>query len=519
MFVSSIRRAWSQPKRLRRLAPYTLACAAILCIVHASVAGLNTTHSESIGYLCLTLTLLGCSCAFWVRGREQAGSLRARWLLMSLGALAGALDYAPSFIELYWQVPPARVFQVISANVSEALFLLAGVLFFAGVARFIVLVDLLQGLLFAILRFDLAYSRNTPDHFATNHLLVGQLIALVLLLIAGLACLGAASRAEFRFLRVLVWFFGIRVVGFFLSNQVSYTWLHYQNSSLWDVPDMALLAVFALALVHGAREEAGAARLEQRNPSVMVRSLMPSVLALVNLLLGLMVLQLSVRLASIAIALSVIFYVARMVLLHAQAVRENAYLQSRNEQLEGLARRDPLTGLGNRRSLAAAYHESQSLHGGHGLALMLLDIDYFKQANDRHGHLHGDEILVALARNLEKIAEGTVRSHCARFGGDEFAVLLPGVSSAQAWGLAQELRSEFKKAGFRAEHGIVSLSVGIAALHAAQDLPLERLILRADQALYRAKMLGRNRVEVQPVWESLMDQQSAAEGSQLLNVN
>jgi diguanylate cyclase (GGDEF)-like protein len=234
--------------------------------------------------------------------------------------------------------------------------------------------------------------------------------------------------------------------------------------------------------------------------SLMVRSLMPSFLALVNLMLGLFVLQISVTLAAIAITISLLCYVVRTGLLQAQVMHDKALLQTRNEQLEGLAIRDHLTGIGNRRSLAGAFSNLPSLPG-EDLSLLLADIDYFKQANDFHGHPHGDKVLIALARDLETLSASVAGSHCARLGGDEFALLLPGVPPQKASALAEGLRDRFSAHKFETENSKTTLSIGIASLHAVRDLPLETLVSRADEALYRAKDLGRNRVEAQPVGE------------------
>lgn len=494
--------AWSSGKQnaYRSAGPLLMAVGAFcVCLTHALVASANTERAEAIGYLCFIIVLLGCAASFISCAWTSSGTLRIRWTLMGAGALASAMGYAPSFLELFWGTETFRLFQTISFTASEALFLLASVLFFSGVTRFIVVVDTLQALLFILLRFNLDYSSTTQDHFANHHLLVRQLVSLVLFLVPMVACLGAASRSELRFLRTLVWFFGLRFVTFFLSNLVSYVWLHYRNSSLWDVPGTTLMAGFALGLFFTrASARTNAAESAQiLRPSETVRSLMPSLLALINLLLGLLLLRSSMHLAAASIALSVVFYVVHMVLLHAQTVRENAFLQSRNEQLEGLARRDHLTGIGNRRSLAGVFHELQAGQGGRKLALLLLDIDHFKQANDRHGHLFGDKVLIALARSMEKMAAGIVGSHCARFGGDEFAVLLPEASAQDAEALAEKLRAEFALRVQKIEKSSVSLSIGIASLAAARDLPLEIFILRADEALYRAKTLGRNRIEIE----------------------
>jgi len=471
--------------------------------IHAAVAPANNARAAAIGYLCLALALFGCAVAFRARARSTHGTLRIRWFLVAGGALASALGFAPSFAEVVLSTGPARLLQTPLFNTSEAFFLLAIVLFSAGVARPIVIVDMLQAALFVVLRFNLAYSPATRDHFALNHLLISQLMALFLFLAAVVACLGAASRDELKLLRLFAWFFGLRLIAYFTADQVSYVWFQHIHCSTWDVLGTALLSGFALYLLYTSRAatEEFEATEPLRPPSVIVRSLMPSFLALVNLMLGLFVLRISVPMASVAITLSLVCYVLRTVLLQAQTVREKTLLESRNEHLEGLAVRDPLTGIGNRRSLAGAYNRLRDLPGGESLSIFLMDIDCFKQVNDCHGHLHGDKVLIGLARELERLGVGIAGSHCARLGGDEFALLLPGVSHQQAFELAEELRQRFSARAFKAADGTVTLSIGVASLDQARDLPLESIVSYADDALYRAKLLGRDRVEAQPVWE------------------
>ena len=477
--------------------------AVVICSVHTLVAAANTVFAAGIGYLCLTLVMFGCASAFWTRARSAKGTLYIRWSFISAAALAASIGYFPSSTQGFLNTIPARQFQTACFNASEALYMLATVLFFAGVARSVVIVDILQALLFTLIRFNLIYSPVTRDHFNVSHLLIGQIMALFLFLVAMVACLGAASRAELSLLRTLSCFLGLRFITFFLANQVSYTWLHFEHCSLWDVPGEALLAGFALYLLYTSHS--AEAKLESapfRTPSITVRNLMPSFLALVNLILGLFLFRVSFGLAATTISMSLLCYVARTVLLQTQAQQEKSFLESRNEQLEGLAIRDPLTGIGNRRSLAGVYSRLQAAEDGECLSLLLMDIDYFKQANDRHGHLHGDKVLVALARKLESLASSVAGGHCARFGGDEFALLLLNVTPQKAFMLAEELRVLFSAHTFEAENGRVSLSIGIASLNSAHDLPLESLVSHADQALYSAKLLGRNRVEVQPVWKT-----------------
>lgn len=481
----------------------TTLVALLICSAHLAVARLDTGWAVGIEYLCMTLVLSLCTFAFWTRARAVRDTLQLRWTLIATATFAASIGYFPSFTEFILHTGPARVFQIASFNASEALYMLATVLFFARVARSIVIIDMLQALLFVVLRYNLVYSTTTADHFTTNHLVIGQIMALCLLLVALVGCFGAASRAERQFLRTISWFFGLRLLDYFLTNQVSYTWLRHGYTSLWDVPGSVILSGFALFVLYitPAAEAEAEKNAPLHAPTVMVRSLMPSFLALVNLMLGLLLLRVAPLLAAVAISISLVCYVVRTALLQVRSTEEKSALECRNEQLEGLAVCDPLTGVGNRRSLAAAYARLQAAPIGEGLSILLIDIDFFKQANDCFGHLHGDKVLVSLAANLQRIAAPITGSHCSRFGGDEFSLLLPDVSPQQASTLAEELRRAFGAHAFDRVCSGMSLSIGVASLRAAGDLPLEALISLADQALYRSKLLGRNRVEAQPLWE------------------
>jgi diguanylate cyclase (GGDEF)-like protein len=503
--IATARRVAGQRSTRRPIILVSATLAAVLtCSTHAAVAGADAIRASGFGYLTLTLVLFGCALAFWTRARSAQPTLYVRWSFISAGAFAAALGYVPSFTQAVFNITSPRQFQTACFNASEALYMLAALLFCSGAARSIVIADVFQALLFTVLRFNLIYSPITRDHFNVFHLVIGQIVALFLLLVAIVACLGAASRAEMKLLQTLSCFLGLRFISFFLANQVCYTWLHHVNCGLWDVPGPALLAGFALYLLytgHSTNAEASEAA-PMRPPSVTVRNLMPSFLTFVNLMLGLIVLRISLPLAASAISLSLVCYVVRTVLLQAQAVKEKASLEIRNEQLEGLATRDPLTGIGNRRSLAGIYGKMRTAASRENLSVLLMDIDRFKQANDSHGHQHGDRVLVVLAKKLEELSSRVAGSHCARFGGDEFALLLVNVSPQVASALAEELRAYFSGRGFPAGTGRVSLSIGIASLQSAHDLPLEQLIAHADRALYRAKLLGRNRVEVLPQCEA-----------------
>ncbi|MCX8134898.1 MAG: GGDEF domain-containing protein [Roseococcus sp.] len=176
----------------------------------------------------------------------------------------------------------------------------------------------------------------------------------------------------------------------------------------------------------------------------------------------------------------------------AERARETEALRSALAQAHEAALTDSLTGLPNRRAFGLAL--AAALEGPGPVSVALLDIDHFKRINDSQGHPAGDAVLRGLAQCLRDWLRET--DHAARIGGEEFAVVLPRASGAEAAGLADKLRravaaERFLTADGRGRFG-VSVSVGVAE-HVRGEAA-EALIGRADAALYEAKRAGRDRV-------------------------
>lgn len=174
-----------------------------------------------------------------------------------------------------------------------------------------------------------------------------------------------------------------------------------------------------------------------------------------------------------------------------QQIEENRLLQ---EQLQEQANRDPLTGLYNRRYLDDSLHREMArcLRRGEPLSLVLIDLDHFKKVNDEHGHGAGDRVIKQLTAILTSLSRAS--DIVCRFGGEEFLVVLPGTGLEAATARAEEYRRLFKETAISME-GVsltVTLSAGVACSY-RKTLPHD-LIRQADQALYRAKETGRNRV-------------------------
>ncbi len=188
---------------------------------------------------------------------------------------------------------------------------------------------------------------------------------------------------------------------------------------------------------------------------------------------------------------SMLFYMALNVSLALMLFRR------KEVHLRFLARHDALTGLLNRYSLDefAGRELSRAQRGEHDLSLIVLDLDNFKQVNDEHGHGAGDRVLAEAATRLrEAIREGDI---AFRVGGEEFLILLPGAGPKRASQVGERLRLSLveRPFEFRGRRIEVSTSVGVVSYDPLRD-DWERMLRRADQALYRAKNAGRNRVEI-----------------------
>lgn len=169
------------------------------------------------------------------------------------------------------------------------------------------------------------------------------------------------------------------------------------------------------------------------------------------------------------------------------------------EEVRHLARTDPLTGLYNRRHFfeLAERELERARRSGSALAVLLLDVDHFKQVNDGYGHHGGDQALRAVADLLRASLRTTDVS--ARFGGEELVVLLPDARSERAVAVAERLRHALATLEVPSERGIIQLtaSFGVATLEgAALGESLDTLLARADEACYDAKRAGRDRVSL-----------------------
>lgn len=175
-----------------------------------------------------------------------------------------------------------------------------------------------------------------------------------------------------------------------------------------------------------------------------------------------------------------------------ELVAVNRLLDRRGRALEERAKKDPLTGAFNREGIEEAIKRGVLAfrRSKEPLSLVFLDVDHFKAVNDNHGHGVGDQILSGLASLVQKHVRGT--DGFARWGGEEFALVCPNTGLAEATNLAEKLRGLLDGEQFGTPVSI-TVSFGVATLKDGEGV--EALFHRADEALYLAKELGRNRVE------------------------
>ncbi|MGI4956426.1 MAG: GGDEF domain-containing protein, partial [Janthinobacterium lividum] len=252
---------------------------------------------------------------------------------------------------------------------------------------------------------------------------------------------------------------------------------------------------------------AGAAGLGMRSLSepdrlrtpfaAFVDSIGPVFLTAALLVVGAWIARQQVVAGITSILVAVAIYALRVSLLHARCLVTQQDLRQAKDRLERLSLEDGLTGVGNRRAFDGVLSTlwAEAKQADTPLAVLFVDVDFFKKYNDRHGHPMGDKCLVRVAEVLRELARPQ-HGLVARYGGEEFAVLLPATSGQAALATALHARQAIASLDLVNRSGVsapVTVSIGFAL--STQLHNEEAFLLEADDALYRAKHRGRDRVE------------------------
>jgi len=173
-------------------------------------------------------------------------------------------------------------------------------------------------------------------------------------------------------------------------------------------------------------------------------------------------------------------------------------LSSAHETLKELNTVDVMTGIKNRNYFDTAFEQEwrRAIRQGHPISLMLLDVDHFKQVNDTHGHLIGDECLRAIVLIIRSVLRRPA-DILARYGGEEFVILLPYVEIDNAMFLAEQIRAKIEQSELQLDSLVLraTVSIGVGSKPPAEGENRKDFIAAVDAALYRAKDAGRNNVQ------------------------
>jgi diguanylate cyclase (GGDEF)-like protein len=191
----------------------------------------------------------------------------------------------------------------------------------------------------------------------------------------------------------------------------------------------------------------------------------------------------------------------RVTALHCQLSRQQRRLEELNDELTKLARRDPLTSLANRRALVEDLEviEARVARYGHRYCVALIDVDFFKAYNDTYGHQGGDEVLARVASQLSQRARSGDAFY--RYGGDELLCILPEQTLDSGAIAVERMRAAVERLAIPhsgSPSSVVTFSAGLAVLDAAHPRSAAEALREADECLYRAKQLGRNRIARTP---------------------
>ena len=466
-----------------------------------------------------TIFPLACSlsavAACYLRSTRSSGPVRRKW-----DFLASALSLWVIGVVIYSLRTCAPVLRHISALGPEFYFLIYGIPMLLAISTsnedrdtpLFVLIDSFQAVFAVVLVYvELLLSQvgmGAPIGPANLALIYGfgSWILAGAALLRVLARPAGEERALYRILLAYLSFFALLATPWHGSSIFNALPLGVYRDLLADVVFLLLTAGCLLYFPEPGPEKAS---IETNSFALVLNNSSPILFTLAVLALGAMVARRHLTIGMSAIVLSLVTYCFRATLLQSAYIRaQHALTRSQfalreaNTQLRQLSLHDALTGLPNRRQfdLTLELEWSRAMRNRRPLSLLLLDVDCFKALNDLYGHPAGDDCLQriagALQRSLRRAGEIVVR-----YGGEEFAAILPDADPVSAALVAETMRERVLQLqvlhdGSLAER-FVTVSVGVATAHpTAEESPIG-LIAAADEALYRAKDLGRNRVEAQ----------------------
>lgn len=463
--------------------------AALYIVCHGLALVLLPGHAQAVSFSFLigapVLAALACA---WRMLHSEA---RVGWLALSVGMLLWAGGMALNMYQDIGLGAPDT-----TPGVSMLLYVLYGVPLTFAMAHprhepwYLVVIDgalaLLLGYLFFVHTFSFATMSDAPEQGVNSLRLmfdIENLFIAAFALVRYLASEDASRRIFFRALAAFAWvYMGVAAYINHVATEANY-------GGLVDlVIDLPFLLLACLALRRGD----AVAMEAPRRLALAVRAGSPLILPAALLVVSALMVRSHPHLAVVGFALATLGSGLRGVVMQVRAME-------RQDQLDVLARVDALTGVANRRQFDQVLQSewSRARRSGQGMALLMVDIDHFKEFNDRFGHPLGDACLRAVATALSGCAtRGS--DVVARYGGEEFAVVVSGTTRDGALALAETMRLAVERLRLATTEPVgsvgVTISIGVAHVALIASADPSALLAATDAALYEAKRAGRNRV-------------------------
>lgn len=458
-------------------------------------------------YSTAAVAMLATACVYWRAlqvPRRERSTLRWAGAGMFLWGLAHLVETV---------LGPTMAASNLSVDASDFIYLVAAFPLLLALSttretasiRTVFFLNIAQIGLALVLTYFLLYRMHLqPAEAATGMGKIYGATCVLLVILTGLRLFTWETAEERRSVGLVLAFFCVYMP---IELGMDYATAHWGLQAgnlfdmLWSAP---FLVAGGLALYLPVRREVETAERKAKGSRLLVETLCPLLIAT-----GVFALAASIASQHAVLALTAIFLLMIIQGLHAGVLQLNYVtgrmlllerereLRNANATLQQLSLLDPLTRVANRRRFDAALDGAwrRAIRKSQMIALLIIDLDYFKGINDKHGHTYGDECLVTVARLVQKQA-GRPDDLLARYGGDEFFLLLPDTDAQGATVVAERIHAAIAAQTLENRASPIAtqltLSIGAAVIDGKSGKEPSSLVATADKALYEAKRLGRN---------------------------
>lgn len=487
---------------------YFVLLAALFLGLQAACIRLFAAHAMAVSYPFMVLgpwfALLFC----WRRGRIQAVRTRVLWTLLCVGLVI----WAAGILFAAWEDLFQRNTLTI-AYFSDFLFFVYGMPLLLAISSptqteqssLFVWLDVLQALMTALLAYVTIFEVVPFTHLNGHTLSLPRL--LITYNVESFSLAGAASLRllaytndgeERRFYQVLCSYLWVYAICTCVYNHI--TVVTNEHTGLYDLLTTFPFMLLALASVFlFDRREDAVQSFHKRPLTLFIDNASPIFYTLALLALGAGLVQQHFYIGMSGIVTALAIYGVRATVLQSRYMQAQHDLQDARDKMEEMSLTDSLTGVANRRCFDRTLEVEwrRAVRRRSPLSLMMVDVDYFKNLNDKYGHPYGDDCLMRISEALQAALPRSA-DLLARYGGEEFGVILSATDGRGASTVAQRMQEFVRSLQLRNETpigGCVTISIGVATYEFPHEGTSTTLIEAADSALYLAKRNGRDRIE------------------------